>query len=79
MRGQPHPRRMASAEEVKRRHEARLMRTPGVVGVGIGRSGKRTVIRVYVERDSPKVRKAVPVALEDVPVEIVVSGPFRAL
>lgn len=70
---------MASVEEVKKRHEARLMNTPGVVGVGIGRSGDRTVIRVYVERDTPKVRKALPEALEDVPVEIVVSGPFKAL
>lgn len=70
---------MASVEEVKRRHEARLMKTPGVVGVGIGHSGGETVIRVYVSKDSPKVRKAVPESLEDVPVEIVVSGPFKAL
>ncbi len=70
---------MASVEEVKKRHEARLMKTPGVVGVGIGRSGKQTVIRVYVDKDSPKVRKAVPQALDDVPVEIVVSGRFKAL
>ncbi len=70
---------MASVEEVKNRHEARLMRTPGVVGVGIGRSGGKPVIRVYVDKDTPKVRKAVPDALEDVPVEIVVSGPFKAL
>lgn len=75
----PHFGRMASVEEVKKRHEARLMKTPGVVGVGIGRSGGKTVIRVYVAKDSPKVRKAVPDALEDVPVEIVVSGPFKAL
>ncbi len=70
---------MASVEEVKKRHEGRLMKTPGVVGVGIGRSGGKTVIRVYVSKDSPKVRKAVPEALDDVPVEIVVSGPFKAL
>lgn len=70
---------MASVEEVKKRHEARLMKTPGVVGVGIGRAGGKTVIRVYVKRDSPKVRKAVPETLDDVPVEIVVSGPFKAL
>ncbi len=74
-----HDRGMASVEEVKKRHEAHLMKTPGVVGVGIGKSGKRTVIRVYVAKDSPKVRKAVPESLEDVPVEIVVSGPFKAL
>ncbi len=75
----PHSRPMASVEEVKKRHEAQLMKTPGVVGVGIGRTGGKTVIRVYVAKDSPKVRKAVPDALEDVPVEIVVSGPFKAL
>ena len=74
-----HPGPMASVEEVKKRHEARLMRTPGVVGVGISRSGGKPVIRVYVAQDSAKVRKAVPEALEDVPVEIVVSGPFEAL
>jgi hypothetical protein len=70
---------MASVEEVKKRHEARLMKTPGVVGVGIARSGNRTVICVYVTKDSPKVRRAVPESIEDVPVEIVVSGAFRAL
>lgn len=70
---------MASVEEVKQRHEARLMKVRGVVGVGIGRSSGRTVIRVYVTVDSPKIRRAVPEALEDVPVEIVVSGPFKAL
>ena len=75
----PHPEPMASVEEVKKRHEARLMKTPGVVGVGIGRSGGKPVIRVYVAKDSPKVRRAVPESLEDVPVEIVVSGPFKAL
>ncbi|HYM40624.1 MAG TPA: hypothetical protein VEY12_10895 [Thermoplasmata archaeon] len=70
---------MTSVEEVKKRNEARLMKTPGVVGVGIGRSGGKTVIRVYVAKDSPKVRKAVPRMLENVPVEVVVSGPFKAL
>lgn len=79
MRQAPHGGIMASVEEVKKRYEARLMKTPGVVGVGIGRSGGKPVIRVYVEKDTPKVRKAVPDALEDVPVEIVVSGPFKAL
>ena len=70
---------MASVEEVRKRHEASLMKTPGVVGVGIGRSGGKTVIRVYVAKDNPRVRKALPESLEDVPVEIVVSGPFKAL
>lgn len=70
---------MTSVEEVKRRHETRLMKTPGVVGVGIGRSGGKMVIRVFVAKDSPKLRETVPETLDDVPVEIIVSGPFKAL
>ncbi|MGQ0796295.1 MAG: hypothetical protein ACT4OI_00290 [Methanobacteriota archaeon] len=69
---------MASVDEVKRRHEAHLLKTPGVVGVGIGRRDGRDCIRVYVAEDTPKILAALPRALEDVPVEIVVSGPFKA-
>lgn len=70
---------MASVEEVKRRHEARLMKMRGVVGVGIGRKDGKDCIRIYVEDDSPKILAALPQAVEEVPVEIVVSGRFRAL
>ncbi len=70
---------MASAAEVKSRHEARLLGMPGVVGVGLGTSDGGPVIRVYVSKDTPRVRKALPESLEDVPVEIIVSGPIRAL
>lgn len=69
---------MASVEEVKRRHEANLMKSPGVVGVGIGRKDGKACIRIYVSEDSPKVLAALPQSLEDVPVEVVVSGPFEA-
>ena len=70
---------MASVEEVKRRHEAALMKIRGVVGVGIGRKDGKDCIRVYVEKDSPKILAALPSDLEDVPVEIVISGAFKAL
>jgi hypothetical protein len=69
---------MPSVKEVKDRHEARLMRKPGVVGVGIGQKDGKECIRVYVEDGSPKVLAALPHTLEDVPVEIVISGTFRA-
>lgn len=69
---------MASVEEIKRRHEGKLMKTPGVVGVGIGRKDGRDCIRIYVAEDSPKVLAALPRSLEDVPVEVVVSGAFKA-
>jgi len=70
---------MAAVEEVKRRHEARLMKMRGVVGVGIGKKDGKDVIRIYVEEDNPKIRTTLPQALDEVPVEIVVSGSFRAL
>ena len=70
---------MAAIEEIKRRHEARLMKMRGVVGVGIGKKDGKDVIRIYVEDDNPKIRTTLPQALEEVPVEIVVSGSFRAL
>lgn len=70
---------MASVQEVKRRHEAFLMQLRGVVGVGIGKKDGRDCIRIYVAEDSPKVLAALPHALEEVPVEVVLSGPFKAL
>jgi hypothetical protein len=54
------------------------MKMRGVVGVGIGEKDGKEVIRVYVADDNPKIRGALPAALEEVPVEIVVSGPFKA-
>ncbi|HKZ88922.1 MAG TPA: hypothetical protein VJ300_01560 [Thermoplasmata archaeon] len=69
---------MVSVEEVKRRHEASLLRTAGVVGVGIGQKDGKPCVRIYVTEDSPKVLAALPLTLDDVPVEIVVSGPFKA-
>lgn len=70
--------RMASALEVKRRHEDRLMATPGVVGVAVGARDGRECILVFVDADRPAIRKAVPRVLEDVDVEIVESGTFTA-
>lgn len=70
---------MSSAAEVKRRHESRLMKMRGVVGVGIGRKDGKDCIRIYVEKDSPKVLAEIPEALEDIPIEVVVAGTFRAL
>jgi hypothetical protein len=70
---------MGSVEDVKRRHEARIMRMRGVVGVGIGQKDGKDTIRIYVAEDLPKIRTKLPDSLDDVPVEIVVSGPFKAL
>ncbi len=69
---------MVSVREVKRRHERRLMRIPGVVGVGLGLKDGRDCICVYVAEQSPRILAALPKSLEEVPVEVVVSGPFQA-
>ena len=69
---------MGSVQEIKRRHESRLMKMRGVVGVGIGMKDGKEVIRVFVNEDNPKTRGALPVSLEEIPVEIVVTGPFTA-
>ncbi len=69
---------MASVEAVKRRHEARLMNIRGVVGVGIGRKEGKDCICVYVSEDNPRILTAVPRTLEEIPVEVVVSGVFKA-
>jgi hypothetical protein len=69
---------MASVEAVKRRHEARLMKIRGVVGVGITRREGQDRICVYVKDDNPKILAALPRTLDKVPVEIVVSGAFTA-
>ena len=65
--------------DVKRRHESRLMKMRGVVGVGIGQKDGREIIRIYVDKESPKILADLPRALDDVPVEIVVAGTFKAL
>ncbi len=67
---------MATVRAVKRKHEERLMSLPGVVGVGIGRKEGRDCICVYVKDDNPKILAALPRTLEEIPVEIIVSGPF---
>jgi hypothetical protein len=64
--------------ETKAAHTEALIAIPGVVGVAVGKSGDRPCIRVYLERDTPALRKLVPSELNGHPVEIVVTGPFKA-
>jgi hypothetical protein len=75
------PAAIVAASQAKDRHEQALLRIPGVVGVGVGLSTvapDQVVIQVYVERDTPEVRQAVPAQLNSTPVEIVETGPIVA-
>ncbi len=68
-----------SIQEVKARHEARLMEKPGVVAVGLGRDtdGRQAII-VSLDRERPDTRAAIPEALEGYAVRVQVIGPVRA-
>jgi hypothetical protein len=66
-------------EEVKAQHEARLMATPGVVSVGIGRDRDgRAVIVVGVDDERSEAFRSLPAAIDGYPVEIRVVGRIRA-
>lgn len=76
------------ALDVKRRHEAELLRLPNVVALGVGfraRAGQTTsevCIVVSVSRKLPPAQlsrqQLVPAALEGVPIDVVETGTIRA-
>ena len=66
-------------QEVKARHEARLMAQPGVVAIGIGRdTDGAEIIVVNLDRERPEVRAQVPQTLDGYAVRVQVIGPMRA-
>lgn len=68
-----------SIQDVKKKHESRLMSLPGVVSVGIGRDpqGKPAVI---VGLDSPRsdTQARIPTQLDGYPLLIQILGPLKA-
>ena len=78
---QVEPAALAAAIHAKEEHEQNLMKVPGVVGMGVGLSEAapdQAVIEIYVERDTPEVRRALPEQLDNIPVKIVETGPIVA-
>jgi hypothetical protein len=68
-----------SIENVKDRHENRLMQLPGVVSVGIGRDPTgRPAITVGLSKRSPESEKQIPGEIEGHPVVVSVIGSIRA-
>ena len=66
------------ADDVKQRHEAELMRIPGVVGVGVGQCDEQACIKVLVERQTPEVAAVVPTNLEGIRVVLEEIGQVSA-
>jgi hypothetical protein len=61
------------------KHSASLFAKSGVVGHGIGMSESgKPVIEVYVIDDHAKASAGIPKKLDNVPVNVVVTGPFEA-
>ena len=71
--------RKTEIEELKRRHGRRLLRLPGVSGVGIqrGDGDGDYVLVVYVKEDDESTRAAVLNEVGAEPVRIVKSGTFK--
>jgi hypothetical protein len=68
-----------SIQDVKKKHEARLMSLPGVVSVGIGRDPQGNPA-VIVGLDSPRseTRARIPPQLDGYPLIIQIVGPLKA-
>jgi len=66
-------------EALKHTHGRKLMRMPGVSGVGVERGDGEDAysLVVHVEDDDEKTRAAVEKAVAGHPVQIVRSGKFR--
>jgi hypothetical protein len=69
-------------EDVRARHEDRLLGLPNVVGVGVGERGGEPVIKVFVAQKVPESALAederVPESLEGYEVDVEAIGELRA-
>jgi hypothetical protein len=70
---------LSKASAAKARNSARLLSVPGVVGhgVGVGANGD-AVIKVFLATDDASARRQIPNALDDVEVQIIITGEFVA-
>jgi len=68
-----------SIQDVKKKHEVRLMSLPGVVSVGIGRDPQGNPA-VIVGLDSPRseTEARIPRLLDGYPLLIRIVGPLKA-
>jgi len=73
------PMTIPSIQDVKKKHEAKLMSLPGVVSVGIGLnpSGRPAII-VGMDKSRPEVQAQIPSQLEGHPLIVQILGPIKA-
>ncbi len=67
-------------KRVKQKVEREWLNIPGVVAVGIGKTGTgKPGLIVSVTELSMEIQTMIPTEIEGVPVELKESGPFQAL
>ena len=69
----------ASIESVLEAHKPRLLALDGVIGVGRGLCQGRPCIKVMVRERTPGLARRIGAAIEGYEVEIIETGPIRAL
>lgn len=68
------------AGEIKRRHAPRLLKQPGVSGVGIEKDAAGNyVLVIHVDSDDPQVTASLPKQVEGLEIRVARTGPFRKL
>lgn len=68
-----------TVEEIQAKYQDRWMSIPGVVGVGIGASNGKPLIKVLVIKKTLALERKIPQEAESYPVVIEETGEIRAL
>lgn len=73
-----HPGMSPSIQEVKKQHESKLLRMPGVVsvGIGLGSNGKETIV-VGLSGSNRATEAKIPAKLDGFPVQVNIVGPIK--
>jgi hypothetical protein len=66
----------AKANALKKRHSPRLMRLPGVCGVGVEKDNGGFTVVVHLQADDATIRTQLPADLDGERYKVIVSGPF---
>jgi hypothetical protein len=66
-------------EQVLEKHTDQWMAMTGVVGTGIGESGGKPCIKIFVVKKTDELGKKIPTTVDGYPVTIEETGEFKAL
>ncbi|UCE50276.1 MAG: carboxypeptidase-like regulatory domain-containing protein [Phycisphaerales bacterium] len=78
-KSQAHVTGIDRAIEVKKRNDEMLLGHSSVVGTGVGIANNgRIAIQVYLNQEEPGTRGRLPKVIDNIPVQVIVTGPFVA-